>query len=835
MVTGSEGANVSSVVDELFRTFFENAPTGKAVTRPDGRFLRVNPAFAEMLGYSVEELSTLSFESVTHPEDAARSRESQKTLIAGGRDVLSMEKRYRTRMGGVVWAHVIIRIQRDPNGIPLYCLTHIEDLTERKQAELDLRTSETRLRRQRNALIRLGEGAGSRGDDLTTALQRIVELDAEALEVARVGVWLFNVDRTVLRCVDLYDLRDGRHSSGAELGAAEYPGYFDTLSRADAIVANDAQDDPRTREFLQAYLRPLGIVSMMDAPIRAGGEVRGVLCHEHVGTRREWTVDEKTFSIAMASQISLSLEELERKKAQASLAESEDALRLQSAALNAAAHAMVITNREGAIEWINPAFSALTGYTSEEAIARNPRDLLRSGVHETAFFKDLWDTILAGKVWRGEMTNRRKDGSSYQEEQSITPVKDARGAVTHFIAIKRDLTEERRMEAQFLQAQKMEIVGRLAGGIAHDFNNLLTVINGIAEFGVAALKDGDPLRSDFQQIQQAGARAAAMTRQLLAFSRKQIMKLDVLNLDALVTEMQGMLQRLIGEDINLTVVASEEPWGVRVDAGQIEQVVLNLVVNARDAMPQGGRVTIQIQNVELDETYAAVHASVRPGQYVMLSVSDTGIGMDAATQARMFEPFFTTKGPGKGTGLGLATVYGIVNQCGGTVWVYSEVGRGTTFKIYLPRIGDAARSATSAEPRPAQRGTETILVVEDEPALRTLAMRILRSAGYHVLAASGADEAVQILQRHPGRVHLMFTDMVMPGMGGQELAASLVRARPDMKVLYTSGYTDDTVLREGTRDAAANFIGKPYSRSGLTDAVRQALDRIDGPHAVTGA
>jgi len=835
MVTGSDGANVSSVVDELFRTFFENAPTGKAVSRPDGRFLRVNPAFAEMLGYSVEELTTLSFESVTHPEDAARSRESQKTLIAGGRDVLSMEKRYRTRMGGVVWAHVIIRIQRDPNGIPLYFLTHIEDLTERKQAELDLRTSETRLRRQRNALIRLGEGAGSRGDDLTAALQRIVELDAEALEVARVGVWLFNVDRTVLRCVDLYDLRDGRHSSGAELGAAEYPGYFDTLSRADAIVANDAQDDPRTREFLQAYLRPLGIVSMMDAPIRAGGEVRGVLCHEHVGTRREWTVDEKTFSIAMASQISLSLEELERKKAQASLAESEDALRLQSAALNAAAHAMVITNREGAIEWINPAFSALTGYASEEAIGRNPRDLLRSGVHEKAFFKDLWDTILAGKVWRGEMTNRRKDGSSYQEEQSITPVKDARGAVTHFIAIKRDLTEERRMEAQFLQAQKMEIVGRLAGGIAHDFNNLLTVINGIAELGVAALKDGDPLRSDFQQIQQAGARAAAMTRQLLAFSRKQIMKLDVLNLDALVTEMQGMLQRLIGEDINLTVVASEEPWGVRVDAGQIEQVVLNLVVNARDAMPQGGRVTIQIQNVELDETYAAVHASVRPGQYVMLSVSDTGIGMDAATQARMFEPFFTTKGPGKGTGLGLATVYGIVNQCGGTVWVYSEVGRGTTFKIYLPRIGDAARSATSAEPRPAQRGTETILVVEDEPALRTLAMRILRSAGYHVLAASGADEAVQILQRHPGRVHLMFTDMVMPGMGGQELAASLVRARPDMKVLYTSGYTDDTVLREGTRDAAANFIGKPYSRSGLTDAVRQALDRIDGPHAVTGA
>jgi two-component system cell cycle sensor histidine kinase/response regulator CckA len=821
----------AELVEELFRTFFENAPTGKAVTRPDGSFLRVNPAFAEMLGYSVEDLTASSFGSVTHPDDAALSREAARSLIAGERQVVSMEKRYLTRAGAVVAAHVITRLRRDAAGHPLCFFTHIENLTERKQAELNVQTAEERLRRQRNALIQLGYEAGHDDGDLTATLRRIIEVDTRALDVARVSAWFFDADRSRLRCADLYELPADRHSSGAELMASAYPVYFETLSGVDAIVAGDAQSDPRTREFLEGYLQPLGITAMMDAPIRVGGELRGVLCHEHIGECREWAADEKTFSIAMASQISLAVEAFERRKAQGQLKETESALQLQSAALNAAAHAMIITDREGAIEWVNPAFTALTGYSAEEAVGRNPRELVRSGVHEPAFYKDLWDTILAGKMWRGEMTNRRKDGTRYVEEQTITPVKNAHGDVTHFIAIKRDLTDEKRMEAQFLQAQKMEIVGRLAGGIAHDFNNLLTVINGVAEFGLSGLKEGDPLRGDFQQIQQAGARAAAMTRQLLAFSRKQIMKLEVVNLNALVTEMQSMLQRLIGEDITLAVVTAQDACGVRVDAGQIEQVVMNLAVNARDAMPQGGRLTIATENVELDEDYAAQHGSVRPGSYVMLTVSDTGVGMDEATKARIFEPFFTTKGPGKGTGLGLATVFGIVNQSGGTIWAYSESGRGTTFKIYLPSVGTTAPVTTLAQARPMRRGNETILIVEDEEALRNLAARILRSAGYQVLAASGADGAVQLLQQRTGPVQLLFTDMVMPGMGGQELAASLAKAHPGMKVLFTSGYTDDAVFREGLLSAATNFIGKPYSRSGLTDAVRTALDGSSKPAA----
>jgi signal transduction histidine kinase/CheY-like chemotaxis protein len=424
------------------------------------------------------------------------------------------------------------------------------------------------------------------------------------------------------------------------------------------------------------------------------------------------------------------------------------------------------------------------------------------------------------------MMNRRKDGTIYAEHQSITPVKQPGGGeISHFIAIKRDLTEEKQLQAQFLQAQKMEIVGRLAGGIAHDFNNLLTVINGTAEFGVTALKESDPLRGDFLQIQQAGTRAATLTRQLLAFSRRQIMTLDVLNLKTIIDEMQGMLQRLIGEDIDLVVAPGKDVGNVRADAGQIEQVVLNLAVNARDAMPRGGRLTIEMQNVDLDDTYAVLHPGVKPGPHVMLAVSDSGTGMDAATRARIFEPFFTTKGPGKGTGLGLATVYGIVNQSGGSIRVYSEPGCGTTFKIYLPRIDEAAVSTRNTEAKPPAAGTETVLIVEDEEALRNLAVRILRSAGYQVLTARTGSEALQVIGQQNGSVQIVFTDVVMPEMGGRELATHIAESYPDIKVLFSSGYTDDAVLRHGVVDNASRFIGKPYTRAALTHAIRELLDQ----------
>jgi two-component system cell cycle sensor histidine kinase/response regulator CckA len=488
---------------------------------------------------------------------------------------------------------------------------------------------------------------------------------------------------------------------------------------------------------------------------------------------------------------------------------------------------VAITDRLGTIEWVNVAFTEITGYTLDEAIGRNPRDLVKSGVQDQAHYTRLWDTVLTGQVWRGEMINRRKDGHLFPVELTITPIRDDDGGIEHFIAVQRDLSEEKRLEAQFLQAQKMETVGRLAGGIAHDFNNLLTVINGTVDLLAMNMQVSDPLYADLQQIKVAGTRAASLTRQLLAFSRKQIMSLEALNLGTMVADWRGMLQRLIGEDIDLVVAPAAHTGIVRVHPSQIEQVLMNLAVNARDAMPDGGTLTIETRDVGIDRASASMYVDAPPGDYVMLSVADTGVGMDATTRAQIFEPFFTTKEPGKGTGLGLTTVFGIVKQSGGGISVDSEPGIGSTFRIYVPRVSeshrpDEARPATTLAP-----GHETVMVVEDEEPLRALATRILGTAGYQALSVANGREALAVLERHPHRVHLLFTDVVLPGIHGRELATRAAATRPEIVVLFTSGYTEDAILRHGVLDSVAHFIGKPYTASDLTRKVRSLLDAAE--------
>lgn len=503
----------------------------------------------------------------------------------------------------------------------------------------------------------------------------------------------------------------------------------------------------------------------------------------------------------------------------------EAEMRLQAAALSAAANAITITDRNGVVAWINPALTALTGYTADEVIGKNPRELFKSGAQDQTFYKHLWDTIQTGKAWRGEMTNRRKDGTLYSENLTITPVRNGPGGeITHFIAIKQDLTEEKRLQSQFLQAQKMESVGRLAGGIAHDFNNLLTVINGMAELASTNLKEGDPLHADLGEIRRAGERAAALTRQLLAFSRKQVMRPQVLSLSTLVADLRSLLQRIIGEDIMLVVAPTTSTSRVKADPGQIEQAIMNLVVNARDAMPNGGVLTIQTEDVEHCAACAAGMSSAYAGPYVLLSVSDTGTGMDDATRARLFEPFFTTKELGKGTGLGLATVYGIVEQSGGCTSVDTALGRGTTFKIYLPQVAEAAQASRPVVAAPVETATETILVVEDEDGVRHMAQRMLTTAGYTVLTARSGAEALLMLRRHQGIVDLMLTDVVMPELSGPDLAARAAEIRPEMKVLFTSGHTENAALRRSVCDNPAHFIGKPYTKTDLMHKVREALE-----------
>src|SRR2546428_2824397 len=382
-----------------------------------------------------------------------------------------------------------------------------------------------------------------------------------------------------------------------------------------------------------------------------------------------------------------------------------------------------------------------------------------------------------------------------------------------------------RGEEQLRQSKKVEPIGSLGGGIAHDFNNLLTIINGYTELLLARLPGNDKMSRDVNEIRKAGQRAASLTRQLLAFSRKQILEPRVLDLNAIVVELEKMLRRLIGEDIRLTIAPAADLRRIKTDPGQIEQVIMNLVVNARDAMPQGGNLTLETANVDLDPSYASRHVGVRPGAYVMLAVSDTGCGMDKESMTHIFEPFFTTKAPGKGTGLGLSTVYGIIKQSGGNVWAYSEPGRGTTFKIYLPQVeGVVDRPPREGQRAGIPRGSETILLAEDQKELRELIRQMLEMNGYTVIAACDGLEAIEICKRHEGLIHLMLSDVVMPQMGGRELAQRLATVRPDMKVLYMSGYTSNAIVHHGILDPGTLFIQKPFTPDSLARKVREVLD-----------
>ncbi len=499
--------------------------------------------------------------------------------------------------------------------------------------------------------------------------------------------------------------------------------------------------------------------------------------------------------------------------------------RLRVAALEAAADGVAITDRAGTIEWVNPAFTRLTGYAAEEAIGRNPRDFLKSGKTPAEVYRQLWETILAGRTWHGQLVNRRKDGTEYHEEMSVTPIPDESGAITHFVAIKQDITERLKLEAQFRQAQKMETVGQLASGVAHDFNNLLTVINGMAELLLAQASEGDPAYEDAKEILGAGQRAATLTRQLLAFSRQQVLQPRVVSLNEVLRDLEPLLRRLLREDIDLAFTLAPDLGLIEADRGQLEQVITNLAVNARDAMVHGGQLVLETQNVQLGEGDSRAHGvTVPPGAYVRLAVTDSGVGMDEATRQRIFEPFFTTKAPGHGTGLGLATVYGIVKQSQGFVWVYSEVGQGTTFTIYLPQSNRPAHHPLPRRTPTSTTGSETILLVEDDPALRKLGARFLEAGGYTVLVAATGDDALRLLAHHAGAVDLVVSDVVMPQMSGRQLVERLGQTRPGLKVLYVSGYTDDTLLRRGVLDAQTPFLNKPFTKAMLLEKVRDVLD-----------
>ena len=493
-------------------------------------------------------------------------------------------------------------------------------------------------------------------------------------------------------------------------------------------------------------------------------------------------------------------------------------------------NAIISKTLDGTITTWNPAAERMYGYGAEEAIGKNITMLVPD--EAKADPERTLESIRSGnRVTNYETVRRRKDGTLIDVSVTVSPIYDEAGHVVGSSAIAQDISQLKRavaerkaMEEQFHQSQKLESIGRLAGGVAHDFNNMLNVILGYGELMLTKLQEADPLWEYTREVVEAGKRAAALTRQLLAFSRKQTLRPRVLNLNDIISNLKKMLGRLIGEDIQLATALGEDLCSVEVDPGQIEQVIMNIAVNARDAMPQGGVFTIETRNVALDERYAKEHINVEPGDYVLLAMTDNGCGMNDATQKKLFEPFFTTKEKGKGTGLGLATVYGIIKQSKGYIWVYSEPEKGTVFKIYLP-CTPTPQSPTkvTAEHEEIPGSGQTILVVEDEPSLRKLCAAILTKAGYHVLAAGNGGEALLLIEEKKVRPDLIISDVVMPGMSGRVLVDRLRKTLPHIRVLFMSGYTDDAIVQHGVLDSGIPFIEKPFNAKALVKKVGKLL------------
>jgi len=529
------------------------------------------------------------------------------------------------------------------------------------------------------------------------------------------------------------------------------------------------------------------------------------------------TVAQRSAELVAANQL---LSELgsEKQKTETRLAE-------LSAILESSHDAIYSKDLQGTITSWNRGAEKIFGYASEEIIGR-PVSLLtgRDGERE---IEGILKRVKRGETIQDlEMTRIAKWGQHLDLSVTVIPLKDSTGSITGVAVVGRDITQEKSLEQQLQQAQRMEAIGRIAGGVAHDFNNMLGVIIGYSELLRERVPVTDPIRNSVDEIKRAAQRAANLTRRLLTFSRQQILDLRVLDLNNVIDNVSSMLRRMVGEDVEVVLSLGESLGSVKMDQSQVEQILMNLAVNARDAMPKGGRLVIETANHELDEVYLDTHPEAHPGKYVVVAVSDTGEGIAAKNLPHIFEPFFTTKAPGQGTGIGLSTVYGIVKQGGGHVWVYSEVDKGTTFKIYLPRVDEEAReSSQSSTQAVACGGTETILLAEDEASLRQLTKNLLESSGYTVLEAEDTSQALEIGLQHESNIHLLLTDVIMPGMSGPDLRERLKQRRPDLKALYMSGYADDLIARYGVLEPTTNLILKPFTRNSLLGQIRAALTR----------
>ncbi len=562
-------------------------------------------------------------------------------------------------------------------------------------------------------------------------------------------------------------------------------------------------------------------IQWLGVPLKIGETTIGVLAVQtytegvRYGTAETQVLEFVSTQVAMA---------VERRRAEETLRAQRRFLRQ---VIDANPNLIFVKNWDGKFTLVNQAVADIYGSTVEDLIGKGDADFNPNREEVEHFLRDDRDVMrsLQSKLIPEEPVSDARRGVTRWFQTVKVPLVSADRTSRQVLGVATEITQRKALETQLVQSQKMEAIGRLAGGLAHDFNNLLTAILGSADLLLEMLGPEHPGREDVDAVRQASLRAAELTRQLLAFSRQQVLTPRMLDLNALVADVEKILRRLIGEDIELHTALAPALGVVRADPSQLEQVIMNLAVNARDAMPRSGTLTIETANVELDADYAREHPPVTPGRYVLLAVTDTGIGMDAKTKSRLFEPFFTTKELGKGTGLGLSTVYGIVKQSGGYIWVYSEPGRGTTFKIYLPRVeAPVETAAPAAGPSGSLGGSDTVLVVEDDEDVRRLTHKVLQGRGYTVLVSENGPEALRVAAQHAGPIQLLVTDVVMPGMSGREVGLLLAPGRPEMRVLYLSGYADESIVHHGVLEPGLAFLQKPFTPEALARKVREVLD-----------
>lgn len=727
----------------------------------EGRYLLCNQATAGFVGLQKEEIIGKDDTYLFGEEDAAKVMEINRRVCETG--VAEINEEILTA-AGVTRTYLGTKAPyRDANGMIIGTIGISHEITDRKRAERSLQEA--------NSLLNATLESTADGILVVNCHRKIASYNKKFLELWHIDPQLMECgdDRTVLKNI---------------LSQLENPSAF--VAKVDELYAAPQADSWDVLKF-----RDGRHFERYSQPQRIGDEIVG----------RVWSFRDIT----------------ERKRT-----EVENA-RLAKAVENAS-ETIFITDRTGTIQYANPSFERTTGYPRKEAIGLNPR-ILKSGVQDAAFYRQMWDTLIRGKIWSGHFTNRRRDGSLYEEEATISPILDSNGKILNFVAVKRDVSHEYQLQEQFRQAQKMEAVGRLAGGVAHDFNNILGAILLQADIAAANEDASIAMRDALAEIRSDAMRAAELTRQLLLFSRQQVIRMQDLDLNLVVANVSRMLQRIIGEDVPLSLTLAPGELAVHGDAGTLEQVLLNLAVNARDAMPEGGTLAIATSRREISDEVARTNPDAMPGSYVMLEVRDNGSGIPPEIVSRIFEPFFTTKDVGKGTGLGLATVFGIVKQHGGWLEVDSKVGEGTAFRIHFPMKENAAAIVTCAEEIKPAGGTETILVTEDEPSLRMLVCTVLRLSGYQILEAANGKEALKIWQDQPNGVDLLLTDMVMPsGMSGRELAQTLQASRCDLKTIFMSGYSVDLASSDVGLEEGLNFLQKPFTPTQLLKTVRKALD-----------